>query len=312
MSWVSGGARLQPMPKLRSATTLAVLLLFGVPLPQTPEVMSADLEPRTVEAFNRYVQATEARIDKEVTRPNAFLYLEGLPEPQRSAALASIHKGEIYMERLETHDASGAVMTAPDALIHHWIGAVFIPGANLRQVLDLVQDYDHHQDIYKPEVVRSRLIRRDGNDFQIFYRLRKKKVITVTLNTNHDVQYFPMDSTHCRSRSVATRIAEVADADQPDEHEKPIGHDGGFLWRMNSYWRFEEKDGGVYVEVESISLTRDIPFGLGFMIKPFITSIPRESLLNTLSSTRSAVEAKVQKAGVGDERSGAGNQKKTT
>ena len=161
----------------------------------------------------------------------------------------------------------------------------------------MVQDYDHHQDIYKPEVVQSRLIHREANDFQIYYRLRYKKVITITLNTNHDVQYFPMDATHCQSRSVATRIAEVADADQPGEHEKPVGHDGGFLWRMNSNWRFEEKDGGVYVEVESISLTRDIPLGLGWLIKPFVTSIPRESLLMTLGSTRSAVEARIQRAG---------------
>lgn len=298
MCWVSGGAQLQPMPKLRSTTTLAVLLLLGVPLPQTPEVMSADLQPQTVEAFNRYVQATEARIDKEVARPGIFLYIEGLPNPQRSETLASLHHGDIYMDRLETRDGSGAVMTAPNALIHHWIGAVFIPRATLRQVLDVVQDYDHHQDIYQPEVVRSRLIHHQGNDYQIFYRLRKKKVITVTLDTNHHVQYFPIDAARCRSRSVATRIAEVVDPGQPDEHEKPIGHDGGFLWRMNSYWRFEEKDGGVYVEVESISLTRDIPFGLGFMIRPFVTSIPRESLYNTLGSTRSAVQAKIQQASV--------------
>lgn len=295
MSWVSGGARLRPMPKLRSATTLAFLLLLGTPQPQTPEVVNADLAPQTVQAFNRYVQATETRIDKEVTRPGAFLYIEGLREPKRSETLASIKKGEIYMDRLETHDASGADIEAPNALIHHWIGAVFIPGAKLRQALALVQDYDRHQDFYKPEVVRSRLVHHEGNDYKIFYRLRKKKVITVTLNTNHDVQYFPIDATHCRSRSVATRIAEVADADQPGEQEKPIGHDGGFLWRLNSYWRFEEKDGGVYVEVESISLTRDIPFGLGFIIKPFVTSIPRESLLNTLGSTRTAVEARIQK-----------------
>jgi hypothetical protein len=154
------------------------------------------------------------------------------------------------------------------------------------------QDYDHHQDIYQPEVLRSRLIHHEGNDYQIFYRLVKKKIITITLNTDHDVQYFPIDATHCRSRSVATRIAEVADAGQPDEHEKPIGQDGGYLWRLNSYWRFEEKDGGVYVESESISLTRDIPTGLGWMIKPFVTTIPRESLLMTLGSMRSAAEAR--------------------
>jgi hypothetical protein len=254
--------------------------------------MSADLEPKTLEAFNRYVQATEARIDKELTRPGAFLYVESLAEPKRSETLAGIRKGDIYMEPLKTRDASGAVIEAPDGLIHHWIGAVFIPGATLGEVLNLVQDYDHHQDVYKPEVIRSKLIHHEGNNYQIYYRLVKKKVITITLNTNHDVQYFPIDPTHCRSRSVATRIAEVVDAGQPDEHEKPVGHDGGFLWRLNSYWRFEEKDQGVYVEVESISLTRDIPMGMGWMISPFVTGIPRESLLMTLGSTRSAVEAR--------------------
>jgi len=295
MFFVSGSTRLQPMPNLPSATTITFALLLGASSPQTPDVMSVELKPATVEAFDRYVQATEARIDRELARPGAFLYIEGLPEAKRSQALESIRKGEIYMERLQTQDASGSVIEAPDGLIHHWIGAVFVSGATLKAVLDLVQDYDHHQDVYKPEVVRSRLIRHEGNAYQIFYRLRKKKVITVTLNTNHDVHYFPIDSTHCRSRSVATRIAEVADADQPGEHEKPIGHDGGFLWRMNSYWRFEEKDQGVYVEVESISLTRDIPTGLGWMIRPFVTSIPRESLLMTLGSTRTGAEARIHK-----------------
>ncbi len=266
--------------------SLLVLILL---VPQTPEVMSADLTPKTLEAFERYVEATEARVNKELARPGEFLYLEGLPEPQRSQALAMLKGGNVYMERLRTLDASGHRMGAPNAIIHHWIGAVFIPGVTLAQTLALVEDYDHHQNIYKPEVVRSKLLSHNGNDFEIYYRLRKKKVITVTLNTQHDVHYFPVDATHCYSRSYSTRIAEVADADTPQEHEKPIGHDGGFLWRMNSYWRFEQKDDGVYVECESVSLTRDIPTGLGWLIKPFITGIPRESLLMTMNSTRSAL-----------------------
>jgi hypothetical protein len=260
-----------------------------MPLPQTPDVVNTRLKPGTVQAFDRYAQATETRIAKELVRPGAFLYVEGLPEPKRSATLASIRNGDIYMVRFESQDASDGAVEVPDALLHHWIGAVFIPGATLRQVIELVEDYDRHQDIYKPEVVRSKLLHRDGNDFQIYYRLVKKKIITVTLNTNHNVQYFPIDATHWRSRSVSTRIAEVADAGEASEHEKPIGQDGGFLWRLNSYWRFEEKDGGVWVEVESISLTRDIPLGLGWLIKPFITGIPRESLLMTLGSTRDAL-----------------------
>jgi hypothetical protein len=284
------------MRNLPSPPSLAFVLFLGMFLPQTPNVLTADLKPETLAAFGRYVQATEARIAKELTRPGKFLYIEGIPEPQRSEALAMVRRGEVYMEQLHTRDASGTPIEAPDGLIHHWIGAVFIPGATLREVLDLVQDYDHHQDVYRPEVIRSRLIKHQGNDYKIYYRLRKKKVITVTLNTDHDVQYSPVDATHCYSRSVATRIAEVADADQPDEQEKPVGHDGGFLWRLNSYWRFEEKDQGVYVEVESISLTRDIPTGLGWLIRPFVTSIPRESLLMTLGSTRSAVEARLHAA----------------
>ena len=278
---------LLPIP-IKWLTILLAIQILGV---QTPEVMSAELKPKTVEAFDRYVQLTEAQINREVSQTEKFLYVDELPLPRRSEVLAALKRGEIFMERLQTLDASGHTMEAPEAIIHHWLGAVFVPGANLPQTIALVQDYDHHQDIYKPEVVGSRLIGHTGNDFQIYYRLRKKKVITVTLNTYHDVHYFPVDSTHWYSRSYSTRIAEVANADTPNEREKPIGHDEGFLWRINSYWKFEEKDGGVYVECESISLTRDIPTGLGWLITPFVTSIPRESLEMTMGSTRAALAA---------------------
>lgn len=280
-----------------SARMFLFLLAVGLLGPQTPDVISADLKPKTLEACAHYVQVREAAIQKELARPKEFLYVEGLPEPRRAQVMAGLKRGDLFMERLHVRDASGREIQAPDGIIHHWLGAVFIPGSNLRQTLELVQDYDHHQDIYKPEVVRSRLLTHDGNDFKIYYRLRKHKVITVTLNTEHDVHYFPVDAAHCHSLSVATRIAEVSGADTPNEHEKPIGHDGGFLWRMNSYWRFEEAEGGVFVECESISLTRDIPTGLGWLIRPFITDIPKESLQMTLGSTRAALEARLHGQG---------------
>jgi hypothetical protein len=270
---------------------LTILLALQLLTAQTPEVMSAELRRRTVEAFDRYVQLTEARINGEVSQTDKFLYVDGLPRERRAEVLAALKRCEIFMERLQTLDASGHKMEAPDAIIHHWLGAVFVPGATLQQTIALVQDYNRHQDIYKPEVVRSRLLGHQGNDFTIYYRLRKKKLITVTLNTNHDVHYFPLASTRWYSRSYSTRIAEVANADTPNEHEKPVGHDGGFLWRINSYWKFEEKDRGVYIECESISLTRDIPTGLGWLIRPFVTSIPRESLEMTMGSTRTALAA---------------------
>jgi hypothetical protein len=273
---------------------LAVIFLaLSILAAQEPEVLSAELKPATSEASERYARATEARIDRETSHPETFLYTEGLPAPRRDQVRAMLHRGEIFMDRLHTRNVSGKELKAPDALIHHWIGAAFIPCVTLQQTLGLVQDYNRHQDIYKPEVVRSNLVKRDGNDFKIFYRLRKKKVITVTLNTDHDVHYDLLGAQRATSRSYTTRIQEVADADTPQEREKPVGKDGGFLWRLYSYWRFEEEDGGVYIECESISLTRDIPFLVSWLVKPFVTSIPKESLQMTMGATRRALLSNV-------------------
>ncbi len=254
---------------------------------QVPEVANVELKPETLKAFERYVSVTEARVNKQRAQPERLLYIDSLADPKRGEVQAALRRGDVFMERLVTRDASGREIEAPNGLIHHWVGDVFIPGASLRQVLNWVQDYDHHQNVY-PEVVRSRLIRRDGNDFKIALRFRYKKIITVTLNTEHDVRYTALDPTHWYSRSASTRRAEVESAGSPDESEKPVGKDGGFLWRLNSYWGFVERDGGVYVECESVSLTRNIPTGLGWLIRPLVTSIPRESLEHTLSATRTA------------------------
>jgi hypothetical protein len=177
----------------------------------------------------------------------------------------------------------------PSGMIHHWIGTVFIPGATLAQTLALEEDYNHHQDYFSPDVMRSKILRHDGNDFLIDLRLYKKKVITTVLDTEHEIHYTLVDSAHAWSRSRTTRIQEVDNAGERDERLQAEGHDRGFLWRMNTYWRFEEKSGGTYVECQSISLTRDIPTGLGWLIGPYVTSVPRESLTFTLATTRSAV-----------------------
>jgi hypothetical protein len=270
----------------RFASTLGMLILFLTVIHQPAEALCAELQPATVAAFDRYVKAAETRMDGEMRRPAQFLHIDGLPKARWLEALAVLKRGEIFMEQLKTEDQAGQEIKAPNGLIHHWEGAVFVPGTTLPQTLALVQDYDRHQTIYLPEVVRSKLVSRNGNDFKIFYRLRKKKVITVTLNTDYDIHYYPLDALHCFSRSYTTRIQEVDDADKPTERQKPAGKDSGFLWRLYSYWRFEQKDGGVYIECESISLTRDIPWLLVPLIKPFVTEIPKESLQMILGSTR--------------------------
>ena len=179
----------------------------------------------------------------------------------------------------------------PDGLIHDWIGAVLVPGSTVEDTLALIQDYDNHKNIYKPEVIASRLIRHHGDDFQIYLRLLKKKIITVVLDTEHQVHYLSPDRSHSTCRSYTTRIAEVEDAGGPRERTLPPDTGHGFLWRLYSYWRFEERDEGVYIECRAISLTRDVPFGLGWAIEPIIQKLPQESLIKTLEATRMALQA---------------------
>jgi len=198
----------------------------------------------------------------------------------------------VKVQRLETRDG-GQKIRCPGGMIHHWAGAVFIPGATLRDVLRVLQDYDHQAQYYAPDVERSKIESHDDDHFLVFLRFRRHKVITVVLNTQHDVRYFHDSNTREHSRSSAVRIAEVENPGKANEREKPAGEDGGFLWRMETWWRMEERDGGVYVQSEAVSLTRDIPAGLGWLIGPFVNSIPKETLTFTLQATRKAVTLSV-------------------
>jgi hypothetical protein len=179
-------------------------------------------------------------------------------------------------------------------LIHDWIGAALIPGATIKDTLALIQDYDNHKNIYQPEVIASQLISRHGNHFRIYLRLLKKRIMTVVLDTDHDVHYRSLDRRRWLCRSYTTRIAEVEDAGSSNERVLPPDTGYGFLWRLYSYWRFQEKQVGVHVECRAISLTRDVPLGLGWIIEPIVQKLPQESLINTLEATRRALQAEVR------------------
>ncbi len=251
-------------------------------------VAAADLRPEAAQGFDRYIRLTEKRMAGEVKTRGAFLWVDNLLVPSRDETNARLKSGEVVSEKMRTPDPSGNTST-PGALIHHWVGTVFIPGATLSRVLALVQDYDHHAEYFKPEVVKSKTIEHAGDDFKVYLRLKKKKVVTVVLDTEYAVHYHSLDATRAFSESYSTRIAEINHPDEPDERATPEGRGEGFMWRLDSFWRFAERDGGVYVQCEAISLTRDVPTGLNWLIAPFIESIPRESLEFTLLSTRSAV-----------------------
>ncbi len=266
---------------MRLPGTMSVVLLI------TTAGLAKQIRPETSAAFDAYVRLTEQRMASEINS-GSFLWIDRLPPAQRDADYACLRKGEVVWQQLQTFQA-GQPMSAPEGLIHHWTGIVFIPSATLATTITLLQDYDHQQKFYAPEVERSRLIRRDGNDFHVYLRLRQKRIITVVLNTEYDVHYRMLGNDRATAQSYSTRIAEVQRPGQADETEKPVGNDDGFLWRLNSYWRLWQRDGGTYVQLEAISLTRNIPARLGWLVRPFVTSIPQESLAFTLGRTRSAL-----------------------
>ncbi|HVG84288.1 MAG TPA: hypothetical protein VM820_07205 [Vicinamibacterales bacterium] len=268
----------------RVGLAMGLTVILGV------HASTAELKPATVAAFERYVRATEARVAGEVADERRFLYVDTLGETTR-ARLAELAAGRLVIERLRTLE-KGEPIEAPDGLIHHWLGVVFVPGGTAAAAVDLLRDYDRHAAIYRPAIERSRLLEQSGDTYQIFLRFFMKKVIAVTVNSEHTARFTRIDSRRTYSRVVSTRVQEVEHPGTPSEQELPVGNDSGYLWRINSYWRFLERDGGVYLQCESISLTRAIPFGLGWAVGPFVTSIPRESLTFTLETTRSVLAKK--------------------
>ena len=271
--------------KKRRGKLLAALSVLATVFPAGGA--AATLKAETKAAFERYVQLTEQRNERELHGAGPFLWIDGLPEARRTEVDERLRSGEVEVARLETRE-NGKVIACPGGLIHHWIGTAFVPGATLEQVVSVLEDYNRHAEYYRPDVARSSIEWREGGHFRVFLRFRRTKIITVVLNTEHDVHYFRDGPARAHSRSSAIRIAQVEDAGERDEHEKTPGDDDGFLWGMETWWRMEEKDGGVYVQSEVVSLTRDIPAGLGWMIGPFVTSIPKESLRFTMEATRQA------------------------
>jgi len=243
------------------------------------EVQPVRLQAETLQAFAGYVREAEAGMEQAL-QGGAFLWSDA--DPKRAKKVAA---GKIVAE---LWSGKGPVQV-PAGLIHDWVGAVAAPGVTVEGTLARIQDYDNHKSIYQPEVIGSKLISRNGNDFKIYLRIVKKKIITVVMDTDHDVHYYSLDSTRWACRTYTTRTAEVDDAGKPNEKVAQPDTGYGFLWRLNTYWRFHERDGGVTMECRAISLTRDIPTVLKWIIDPMVRSLPKEALVNTLKATRQAL-----------------------
>jgi hypothetical protein len=245
------------------------------------------LRMAAVQVFDGYVARTNAQNSASIGDGH-FLWPDTLDHQQRSDAYTKLKSGGVEMQRV-LPESGGQGKDVPGGMIHDWKGIVFIPGVKLEDVLKILQDYDHHSRYYAPDVQQAKIESRDGDHFKVFMRFRREKVVTVVLDTEQDVNYFRDSLTRAHSRSSATRIAQVDNPDTAEEREKKPGDDDGFLWRMETWWHMEERDGGVYVQNEVVSLTRNIPMGLAWIVEPFVTKIPKETLEFTLQSTRKAV-----------------------
>jgi hypothetical protein len=267
------------------AVFLSVILSFALPL------NAADLQPQAAQNYERYIALTQAQVDTELAEGARYLWVERLPEARRAEALTELGHGGVVIARLETFD-NGNPIPAPGGIIHHWIGTAFVPGATLAQTLAFMEDYDNKVEYFKPDIVRSKILKHEGDDYFVLLRFYQKKIITTVIDTDQEIHYQVIDKTHAWSRSHATRVQEVESAGTPDERLEPEGHDRGFVWKLNTFWRFEEKDGGTYLECQAISLSRDIPTGLGWMVRSFVSRVPKESLTFTLTTARTALGKK--------------------
>ena len=195
--------------------------------------------------------------------------------------------GEILVAEMPRPTVAGRTIDVPDGRIHHWRGAVFVPRITVPALLDIVQSNpEQHK---QPDVVRARMLSRDGDRLKLFLQIQRTQIVTVTYNTEHDLVYERRWDGFATSRAEATRIAEVADPGTPREREKPAGDDHGFLWGLNAYWRYLQVGDGVIVECESVSLSREVPVLVRPLVVPIVNRIARESMRRTLDSLRARV-----------------------
>jgi putative flippase GtrA len=243
----------------------------------------ADPPPHAASAWRAYALQVDERY-RRVTAASVpfFAHDEFAGAGWRAAA----RNGGVSMLEIASAIPGGVEPSIPDGRVHHWAGAVFVPGVTVEDVVKTLEREAGREASTYEDVVASRLIERTGDRFRVFLKLRRSSIVTVTYNTEHSVEYRRLGGGRATSRAVATRIAEVADPGTPAEREKGPGEDHGFLWRLNAYWRYEQADGGVYLECESVSLSRSVPLLARPFVNGVVERIARESLRRTLLSLR--------------------------
>jgi hypothetical protein len=256
------------LPKL-----LAAILFLAL----SPHPSQAQPSPAAIAAFTAYTQAVEHRLAQQ----HATTYLAPIP-PDR---LPALRRSDLILESLTERNTP----SAPDATIHHWRGTALVTGAHAADFDRLLRDLPAYPRHFAPEVLRAALLTSAGDHMEATLRVRQHHVLTITLDTAYDITFSPPTPHRGWSQSRSTRIAEIANSNTPAEHPLSPADEHGFLYRLNTYWTWEERPEGLYLQIESVSLSRAIPPGLGWALRPYTDSVPRDSLTFTLTAARNAL-----------------------
>ena len=256
-------------------------LPIGLAFLAIPSQTRAEPTPAAVAAYNSYVAVVETRLARQHRSQNGFL-VAGPFTPQNEPRL---RRGELIVEQLTPSTGVGL----PGAMLHHWRGTAFVAGAKAADFERLLRDFDAYPRHFSPQVVEAKVLSEQGDHLQASMRVRQRHVIAVVMDTAYDIAFGQLDAQHGYSISRSTRIAEIEAAGTSAERALTSSQEHGFLWRQNTYWSYEERDGGLTMQIESVSLTRSIPIGLGWAVGPFVESVPRESLEFTLRSVCNAL-----------------------
>jgi len=256
-------------------------LPIGLAFLGIPSQTMAEPTPAAVAAYNSYVGVVETRLARQHRSQNGFL-VAGPFTPQNEPRL---RRGELIVEQLTPLTG----VDLPGAMLHHWRGTAFVAGAKAADFERLLRDFDAYPRHFSPQVVEAKVLSEQGDHLQASMRVRQRHVIAVVMDTAYDIAFGQLDAQHGYSISRSTRIAEIEAAGTSAERALTSSQEHGFLWRQNTYWSYEERDGGLTMQIESVSLTRSIPIGLGWAVGPFVESVPRESLEFTLRSVCNAL-----------------------
>ena len=248
-----------------------------------------DLKPATLAAFDKYVRLTEARMGGEINGTSPILWVDRQPDARRAQLYAQLKRGDVLAERMQTREGNKPIEVT-DGLIHHWVGTILLPGATMDKVMAFVKDYGNYSKYFAPTIVRSRVMSQTDDHFEVAMRTSTRKVITVTIDADYVIDYRTVGADRVYTRSVAKNFFEVSDPGTPHERRTPAEQGQGYLWRLNNYCSFQLRPEGIYEQCESISLTTDIPWFLRFIVAPFVTGLPKETLEFTLGRVRTGVK----------------------